>query len=140
MPDPRRVEIGDETYALRGWSADDGDRWFFKLAQVALKARGVNGSEEAALFAVFDVVDADMFLQFRDVCIRYTDLIGRTEDGAETVRPLHQVKNHMRGKYPELIALMKEHVTEQFADPFSRAVAVFAGGEKAPSKSPSLKE
>lgn len=125
------VEIAGRTFRLRPWSPDDGDRWFFRIMRAALALMGDHASDNAALLALLTMVDEDTFIALRDVCLKYTDLIGKDEQGRETVILLAKNREPLRGRYDELVALMREHVMARFAGPFLRSAASLAGGGSA---------
>lgn len=126
--EPIEVEIGERRFRLRPWSPDDGDRWFFRIMRVAVALMGNHADEGAAMVALLTTIDEDTFLALRDVCLKYTDLLGKDEQGRETVTLLAKNKEPLRGRYDELVALMREHIVARFAGPFLRSAETLAQG------------
>ncbi len=121
----KRVTISGQQYNLRPWSPDDGDSWFFRLSQVALSAAigASSNAKAAAMLAAWQGMPVAMFMELRNVCIEYTDLIGDA-DGKETILPLREHKGILRGQFADLLNLISEHVELMFAGPFSEIVAL----------------
>lgn len=139
----KRAVIGEDTYELRDWSADDGHEWFFRIVRLMLSVAGEYGTDASAFVGVVAGLDLPTFMSFRDACVKYTALVSRDAGGNELVQPLTALKNQLRGKHVELLLLMRAHVEAQFSGPFSRLGDVFAGlapSLKASSKSESPKE
>lgn len=123
MHEHPRITVDGSTYALRPWSYKDGRRWLYRLVGVLASAtHGLGGgTEAAAIGAVLASVDEPTFEAFADTCEKYTDLIVHDEEGNERVQPLAKVASaHMRGRYVDMVAIMRAHVEAQYADFFSR--------------------
>ncbi len=126
----RRITIDDTTYELRPWSYKDGRRWLYRLVGLLASASGVQASEPAAIGAVIASVDEQTFEAFADTCEKYTDLVSRGEDGAERVQPLSKVASvHMRGRYVDMVVLMRAHIEGQFSDFFARVGELLGAGD-----------
>jgi hypothetical protein len=131
--EPTRVQIGDETYQLRQWSVDDGDRWWFTLGyalaqllpHVKKKKDGTGYtlalSEAQVFMELAQMLGVEKMLEFGQVCRAYTDLVGRDPQGRETVQPLSQLPLQLRGKQDVLTELMIAHGRAQFSGPLVRA-------------------
>lgn len=126
--EPMRVEINGRTYQLRPWGVDDGHLWCFRVLRIMTAAAAEHGNEGAAILAVLQAVDEKTFMDFRDVCMKYTDLIGEDAQGRETVQQLSRIKEHLRGEYAALMRLLRAHITEQFSAPFAEIARELRGG------------
>lgn len=125
----KRVEIGGRTYQLRPWGVDDGHRWFFRVLKLMTAAAAEHGDEAAAIMAVLQGVDEQTFMEFRDVCCKYTDLVGEDSQGRETVQQLARIKDHLRGDFVTLMRLLRAHVEEQFSGPFVEIARELRGAQ-----------
>ena len=68
------------------------------------------------------------FEAFADTCEKYTDLVMRDESGSERIQPLSKVSEmHMRGRYVDMVALMRAHVEAQFGAFFGRLGELLGG-------------
>ena len=117
----QRITVDGATYELRPWSYKDGRRWLYRLVGMLASASGVTATESAAIGAVLAGVDEATFEAFADTCEKYTDLVTRGDDGSERVQALNKVASvHMRGRYVDMVVLMRAHIEAQFADFFGR--------------------
>ena len=130
----QRITIDETTYELRPWSYKDGRRWLYRLVGLLASASAHDGrqgqaSESAAIGAVIASVDEETFEAFADTCEKYTDLVSRGEDGGERVQALSKVASvHMRGRYVDMVVLMRAHIEAQFSDFFARVGELLGAG------------
>ena len=128
----QRIMIDETTYELRPWSYKDGRRWLYRLVGLLASASGVQASESAAIGVVIASVDEETFEAFADTCEKYTDLVSRGDDGTERVQPLSKVASvHMRGRYVDMVVLMRAHIEAQFSDFFARVGELLGAGDRA---------
>jgi hypothetical protein len=125
------VQIDGETYQLRPWSVGDGNRWWFILggaflqlaSQVRLGADGkptLGGSDVQAMGMIAGTLSVDQLLEFGQMCLGYTDLVGADSQGRETVVPLSSMPMHLRGRQDVLTQLMISHGRASFGGPLQR--------------------
>ena len=135
MDEERKIEVEGRAYRLRPWLAKDGQMWAFKLTRIALASAGALESEQVALASLLDRVTVEEFTAFRDVCLRYTDLVERDEDGAELVLDLTKSPARLEGRYLDLFAIMEGHLTHEFG-PFFAGLLARLGAQKEVKKRP----
>lgn len=142
--EPRRVTIEGVVYELAPWSIDDGRRWLYRIARLVMPALSSGiagaalGNDEKAkaarvaaaagvLGAVLESLDEATFISFADTCEKYTRVVSRDQNGEERVQELTAIRQvYMRGRYFELVELMRAHLQEQYADFFGRLVRQLA--------------
>lgn len=128
----QRITVGDTTYELRPWSYEDGSRWLFRLSSMVIPAAGVEGeaASMAGLALVLQGANVEDFVDLRKTCEQYTSVVFQ-KDGAENVVPLASVlTTHMRGRYLDMLAIMKAHLMREYADFFAGLAGVLGGPAK----------
>jgi hypothetical protein len=130
--EPREITIDDRTYHLRPWSYEDGRRWLYRLVTLIANAGAAGGTDMQRVGAIVGELDEATFERLCATVEKYTDLVVE-KDGRSGRVPLSKgVGEHMRGRYFDLVALLKAHLEAEYAGFFDRLGELLPGdGEKA---------
>lgn len=124
-----RIEVDGDAYELRPWGAEDGAKWqgivmehVLNLDLEALQS-GDEGHGLQALRGVLQPFMREHWLAFWKTCVRYTGVVGKTEDGRQTVQPLDKIETtYMQRRANARFALMRAHFEAEFGDFFKRGL------------------
>lgn len=127
----RRIELDGDVYELRDWQVEDGLRWLFRLARLIAPMLGDDPaalSQGAMVGTALAGLTEAQFLEFLNLCIQHTMIVGRDARGAETILPFSGEANlALRRRYHVAIALAAAHGRRQYAGFFERLPALLLG-------------
>lgn len=123
---PQRMTIDGQEYRLRPWDYPDANMWGFRLLAMLAKS-GTAGFDTGTAGAALAGLNEKAWGEFCALVEKYTDVIGHTEKGEETIVPLSKVSAvHMRGRLATIVDLVDRHIATEFKDFCKRAAGALA--------------